>query len=237
MRQSPPDAIAGGWIGTIETIDTMTTASKVRLRFAKRGDLRLISHHDLLRCLERLLRRAAIPMALSQGFNPRPKIVVTLALGLGIEGRREVVELDLDEAMDPAEVLRRLRAAAPPGLDWLEAEGVPAGRAAQPKQVAYALDVPADFRALAGERLDAFLRAEEWPYTRHRPDRTVEVDLRPFVLQAELDALGSLRFLMKILPSGSARPEEFIDALGLRELLGRGVILSRTDVELISSGP
>src|ERR1051326_7207454 len=50
------------------------TACKVRLRFAKRGDVRLVSHHDLMRCLERALRRACIPMALSQGFNPRPKI-------------------------------------------------------------------------------------------------------------------------------------------------------------------
>ena len=81
----------------------MTTATKLRLRFAKRGDLRLVSHHDLMRCLERMLRRAQIPMAMSQGFNPRPKIVFALALGLGIEGRREVVDLELAEPMEPAE--------------------------------------------------------------------------------------------------------------------------------------
>src|SRR4051812_1089962 len=72
----------------------MSVAFKVRLRFAKRGDLRLVSHHDLMRCLERALRRAAIPMAASQGFNPRPKIMFPLALALGIEGDREVVELE-----------------------------------------------------------------------------------------------------------------------------------------------
>src|ERR1700676_3544117 len=98
----------------------MTTATtKVRLRFSKSGDLRLVSHHDLLRCLERLLRRAEVPVAQSQGFNPRPKIVFTLALALGIEGRREVRELALAEPMEPAEVRRRLCASAPPGLDFL----------------------------------------------------------------------------------------------------------------------
>src|SRR6478672_11566182 len=107
--------------------DSMMTATKVRLRFAKRGDLRLISHHDLMRCLERLLRRARIPMALSQGFNPRPKVVFALAMGLGIEGRREVVDLELSEPMGPAEVLRRLSAAAPPGFDWIEAEVIAPG--------------------------------------------------------------------------------------------------------------
>src|SRR5215469_3325970 len=91
------------------------SATKVRLHFAKRGDLRLVSHHDLLRCLERTVRRASIPIALSQGFNPRPRIVFALAMALGIEGRREVVDLELAEPLEPAEILRRLTLASPPG--------------------------------------------------------------------------------------------------------------------------
>ena len=214
----------------------MTTATtKVRLRFSKGGDLRLVSHHDLLRCLERLLRRAEIPVAQSQGFNPRPKVVFTLALALGIEGRREVLELDLAEPMEPAEVLRRLRAAAPPGLDFLEAEAVPPGRPAHAQAVEYRFDVPADRREAADAALARFLASTDWPYTRHRPDRDrdVAIDLRPFVLGAELDPAGALRFRMKISPSGSARPEELIDALGLRDLLGQGSVLIRTEMELV----
>ncbi len=51
----------------------MTAVTKVRLRFAKCGDLRLISHRDIMRCLERMLRRAGIPIAFTQGFNPGPR--------------------------------------------------------------------------------------------------------------------------------------------------------------------
>lgn len=215
----------------------MTTATKVRLRFAKRGDLRLVSHHDLLRCLERMIRRAALPVASSQGFNPRPKIVFTLALALGVEGRREVVELDLTEPMAPREVLDRLAAVAPAGLEWLEAEEAPPGRSAHAEAVDYLLDaIPIDRRPAGSAALARFLASENWPHTRHRPDRAdVTFDLRPFVLAAELDATtGTLRFRMKITPAGSARPEELIDALGLRDLLGQGSILIRTEVELIS---
>jgi radical SAM-linked protein len=210
----------------------MTTATKVRLRFAKQGDLRLVSHHDLLRCLERTLRRAEIPMAVSQGFNPRPKIVFTLALALGIEGRREVVELGLAEPMEPNEVLRRLAAASPAGFVWLEADAVASGRAARAESVAYTLEIPsARYDAVRGS-LDAFLASAEWPYTRHRPDRDVALDLRPFLIDAELEPLGLLRFRMMMTPSGSARPEEIVEALGLRDLLEQGAVLVRTDVEL-----
>ena len=83
----------------------MTEVTKVRLRFAKCGDLRLVSHRDIMRCLERMLRRARIPIALTQGFNPRPKMTFALALGLGIEGRSEVVDLELFEPLEPSELL------------------------------------------------------------------------------------------------------------------------------------
>jgi radical SAM-linked protein len=205
---------------------------KVRLRFAKRGDLRLISHHDLLRCLERLLRRAAIPMAYSQGFNPRPKLSFPLALGLGIEARREPLELELAEPMEPEDVLRRLRAAAPPGFDFLEAEAVGPGRSPRVVAVQYQMDVPPDLSDAARARLAAFLASDHWTYLRRRPDRTVEADLRPFVLSGELDPGGILRFRMRIAPDGSARPEEVLDALDLRTVLGSGGVLVRTDVEL-----
>jgi radical SAM-linked protein len=213
----------------------MTTATKVRLRFTKHGDLRLVSHHDLLRCLERMLRRAAIPVAQTQGFNPRPKIVFTLALALGIEGRREVVELDLAEPLEPAEVLRRLAAVSPLGLDWFEAKAVPPGRPAHAASVDYQLDIPADRREAARAALACFLASSTWPYTRHRPDRDREIaiDLRPFVLDAELEAAGAFRFRMKITPNGSARPEELIEALGLRDLLGQGSVLVRSEMELV----
>ncbi len=165
----------------------MMTATKVRLRFAKRGDLRLVSHHDLLRCLERMLRRAEIPMALSQGFNPRPKIVFAQALALGIEGHREIVDLELAEPMAPAEVLRRLAAAAPPGFEWLDCAAVAPGRPARTESLCYLFEVPTDRREAARDALSAFLASANWPYIRHRPDRDVALDLRPFVLEAELE--------------------------------------------------
>jgi radical SAM-linked protein len=207
------------------------TATKVRLRFAKRGPVRLVSHHDLMRCLERTLRRAEIPMARSQGFNPRPRLVFPLALALGIEGRREVLELELSEPMEPAEVLRRLTEQAPAGFDFLEAEAA-TGRSSQVEAVSYEVEIPADRVAPAAAAVAALLADAQRPYTRHRPDRTVELDLRPFVLGAALNPQGVLCFRLKMTSSGSARPEEVIESLGLRDLLDRGAILVRTEVEL-----
>jgi radical SAM-linked protein len=211
----------------------MTAVPKVRLRFAKRGDLRLVSHHDLVRCVERALRRAALPVATTQGFNPRPRVTFALALALGIEGRREVVEIDLAEPMEPAEVLSRLAATSPPGLEWLGAEPATSTRAAQATAVAYRLDLPADRRAAASAALAGLLASASRPYARRRPDRTVELDLRPFLLDAEVDDEGVLRFRLKVTNSGAAaRPEDIVDVLGLSDLARDGAVLARIDIEL-----
>jgi radical SAM-linked protein len=213
----------------------MTTATKLRLRFAKRGDLRLVSHHDIMRCLERMVRRARIPLATSQGFTPRPKIVFALALGLGIEGRDEVVDVELSEPREPADVLRRLAEAAPPGFDWLDVEALPpSAPAPRPVAVEYCFSVPAARREAARTALASLLTSASCPVTRRRPDRDREltIDLRPFLIDAELTDEGMLRARLRVCPEGSARPEELLETLGLRDLLDQGSVLSRTHVEL-----
>ncbi len=211
----------------------MTTNTKVRLRFAKRGDLRLVSHHDLMRCLERMLRRAQVPMATTQGFNPRPRVTFALALGLGIEALREVVDLELAGSMEPAQLLERLVSCAPPGFDWVDARALPPGAGApRPRSVVYELPVPSPAREAAQAALPAFLSSASWPIVRRRADRLREIDLRPHVLDAELGGDGVLRFRLAVGPDGSARPEELVEALALGPLLSEGMYLTRVDVEL-----
>src|SRR5947209_15385925 len=92
---------------------------KLRIRFRKHRDLRLISHHDLMRCFERMLRRAALPFHATEGFNPKPRMAFALSLALGIVGCEEVLELELDAWLSPEEIHERLTRQAPAGLEIL----------------------------------------------------------------------------------------------------------------------
>ncbi|HEX6351554.1 TIGR03936 family radical SAM-associated protein [Actinophytocola sp.] len=94
---------------------------KLRLRYAKRGPLRFTSHRDVARAFERALRRAKVPMAYSQGFNPHPKISWIGAAPTGVASEAEYVEIQLVEVLEPDELVRKLDSAMPPGIDLLEA--------------------------------------------------------------------------------------------------------------------
>jgi hypothetical protein len=114
---------------------------KHRIRFTKAGDLRLVSHHDLMRCFERMLRRAALPFRSTGGFHPTPRLVFALSLPLGVAGLDEVAELELTEPVGPDEVHRRLAEQAPPGLEVLSVRRVEAKATARVRRAFYRVKV------------------------------------------------------------------------------------------------
>src|SRR5829696_2703053 len=141
---------------------------KVRIRFRKSGDLRLVSHLDLLRSLERVLRRAALPFRMTEGFHPTPRLVFAQSLPLGVVGHREVAELELTQEIDPDEVLNRLRAQAPPGIEFLSAGRIPIKTTARPRRAVYRIPLESPSPDLPS-RVDEFLAAAEVWADRERP--------------------------------------------------------------------
>ena len=104
------------------------TVQRVRLRFAKRGRLRFLSHRDVARSVERAVRRAGIPVAHSHGFCPHPRLSWIGAAPTGAASEAEYLEIGLTRPVDPAELAAALDAALPDGLDVLAAavaEGTP----------------------------------------------------------------------------------------------------------------
>src|SRR5579862_8092945 len=91
-------------------------ANPVRLRYAKRGKVRWISHRDVARALERAFRVAQLPLAFSEGFSPRPKVSFGLALSTGHESDAEYVDLVFAEEVELETLPARLTPALPDGI-------------------------------------------------------------------------------------------------------------------------
>ena len=92
------------------------TTFRLRVRFGKLGRLRHLSHLEVMRALERSIRRADMPYAVTQGFSPHMKAAFGPALPVGTAGLNEYYDLWLRELVPVPEALARLRAATPAGL-------------------------------------------------------------------------------------------------------------------------
>lgn len=88
----------------------------VRVCFSKTGRAKFISHLDLNRTMTRALRRAALPIWYTEGFNKRPYLTFAAPLSLGFEGLRECMDIRLIEDVPLPEVAARLNAVMPEGL-------------------------------------------------------------------------------------------------------------------------
>lgn len=204
----------------------------MRLRFRKDGALRWLSHHDLMRTFERLLRRVALPVRSTQGFNPHPRLVFALALPLGVIGRAEIAELELDEVLSPEEVHERLAQQCPPGLAILDVQRIPPRTTAHVIGFTYALRVPTARRGSTQGRIHEALTVSEWWVEREKPTRR-QLNIRPFVRALRLDeSSGWLEMDLWLTATGTARPEELLGLVGLKDLLADGVVLERVRLEL-----
>ncbi|MEM6691613.1 MAG: TIGR03936 family radical SAM-associated protein [Planctomycetota bacterium] len=117
---------------------------RFRIRFAKVELLRWISHRDLARLWERMIRRANFPLSMTEGFHPKPRISFPSALSLGMESLDEVVELEFTQDLDESDVLQRLCDDRQPGLSIDRVTRMPEGSAkAQLERAHYHIHSPA----------------------------------------------------------------------------------------------
>jgi radical SAM-linked protein len=205
---------------------------RVRIRFRKEGDLRHIGHRDLLRTMERLFRRAHWPLAMTQGFHPKPRMIFPSALAVGVASLDEVVEVEL-AALRDAEALREsLEPHLPAGLVPFQLELLPPGTPKpRVRRVRFSIRVPSERQPGLANRMAAFLAEAEHPVDRGPGRKTI--NLRSYVEALAL-VEGSLLLDLRVAPDGAARPREVLFALGVDDLEALGFHLTRDRVELES---
>jgi len=89
---------------------------RINFTFAKKGTMKFISHLDLMRLFMRAVRRAVLPIKMTEGFSPHPKISLKRALKLGVESDNEEATFVLREPISPDEFKQRLQEQLPEGI-------------------------------------------------------------------------------------------------------------------------
>jgi radical SAM-linked protein len=190
---------------------------RVRITFAKQGALRYTGHLDLHRLLERAARRASLPLSYSQGFHPQPKISLAAALPLGFSSRNEVMDIRLNEELEPDDIFNRLKDSLPTGIQILKVDRVNDNLPPLQTQVLSAtyevhLTEPIDGSELT-RRVEKVMKSESLP----RERRGKSYDLRPLIemLSVVTESNGKvwLRMTLATREGATGRPDEVLLAL------------------------
>jgi radical SAM-linked protein len=162
---------------------------RIRLRYRKLGKVRFTSHRDIARCWERALRRAELPIAITEGFSPRPKVHFGLALSTGHESLGEYLDVDLREPeaadVDLGALPERLTPLLPPGIDVEAVAVIDRSQASLQEAVTsctWVIEVPGTSTEALSAAVDTILSAAELPVVRERKGKKVADDLRPGII-------------------------------------------------------
>lgn len=191
--------------------ETSRLTQKTAVRFAKTGPAVYHSHHDMIRFWERAVKRADLPVRLTQGFNPRPRLVFPHALGLGIASECEEVEIELHARVDLPDLVGRLERAVAGAVGIAGARNLPpVKKSRQLVASAYLITgwPDAAFAQLPAA-VDGILAETSLEMERGTGRDTRRVDIRPFLARLYVDMPArALGLELRHTQSGSGRPDE-----------------------------
>ena len=199
---------------------------RLRVTYAETGRLVMLSHLEIARALERAVRRAGLPYAVSQGFSPHMKQAFGSALPVGVGGLEEIFDVSLTDYVAPEEALARLRAASVADLMPTAARYITkdetAASAAYPRSTYEALlEAPMD----AKPGLDALESARslrlpaEIVVVRKKKERVLvpaefmvgDLEIEPAEPSEEGKSRALLRFTLEAKQTGSLRPDVLLE--------------------------
>lgn len=198
------------------------------VRFSRSGPARYLSHLDTLRAVQRTFARAGVPLELSEGMRPKPRLSLPLPLPVGAAAGEELAVARVG-AGAPAgrRGLAALRAAAPEGLVVLGLRESPLRSRPQPVRARYACEVHGDAAAVAAAAR-AIGEGAPARVVRRGPKGTKMVDLRESVGAVSCRALpggAHLEFEVRYDRGTAARPQEVVefiaDTAGIEPVLHR----------------
>lgn len=219
------------------------------VRFTKLGRVRFLSHRELMTTWGQAVRRAAIPIAFSEGFNPRPRISFPSALRLGIESEDEILFLHLAQWMRPDEIIQRLSDQLIEGIKVTKIEPVASKQIPTCFEVTYKITWHRATRPKA-ESIKNLLDQSEIFIVRSKPapsrsspfsigsqssrrnvgrrdgqdsfgNVSKRINIRPYLKEISIRD-NEFTLVARVTPQGTLRPDEVISVLGLDGSMAQG---------------
>lgn len=231
IRDEARDKAKAAGIKNPEAGKASNGSAVIRARFTRGEDVKFISHLDIMKVFERAIRRSGLPISYSHGFNPRPQIVFGLPLPVGVTSECEYADFELENDVGPEYFMKRLNNSLPEGIKLTSVgkkesgANIMAAIAAADYRLEIYLDEMLPMREAAA-RFGKLLKMDAVKVLKEGKGTAKEVDIRPLILHAELEAnhgippgyerfKSAFRINARFKAGGSAnlRPELFIRAL------------------------
>ncbi|MEA4888079.1 MAG: TIGR03936 family radical SAM-associated protein [Clostridiaceae bacterium] len=188
--------------------------TNLRLRYGRQEPAVWLAHLDMMRTFERSVRRAGLPVAYSQGYNPRPQLSFALPIGVGLATLDDYVDVMMTEPVDAKTAIQQLNRNLPKGLFIMDAQPVP-----EEGPSLMSLIAAADYE-IRGEGLTEAIGVllslppdTAWPAEKFSKGKKIDVDIRPLIMSMDLQAPNIIKIRVKAGSRENLRPDLLLQLL------------------------
>lgn len=182
---------------------------KKRVYFDKFGEMKFISHLDLLRFFDRLLKKSQIPVKYSQGFHPRPKMSFGSPVSLGTEAYDELMDFELESPMSNEEVFERLNSSNVMGFRVNKVEEVPRKSSIMEEYTVMIYEIEGSEEDIS--KLEELLNRDEIVEVKEKKGKIVTRDLKVRVKSFKRD---NNKIIMEII---NTSPNSYLELIGIEQ--------------------
>ena len=181
------------------------------IKYTKESDIKFIAHLDLMRTIQKTIRRSGLPATYSRGFNPHLNLSIAQPLSVGVYSSGEYMDLPLSEEVDEQEVLDKLNAKSASGIKFLACTKIVnvEGEKKLPQAMAlidacsYRIKVKYNNTDILKEEIEKMLSQSEWKTIKKSKKGEREVDIKSLVYKFEYEVKENLLIIETLIQSGS----------------------------------
>ena len=165
---------------------------RVRVKFAKYGPMKFIGHLELMKYLQRAVRRTEIPVKYDEGMHQRMVMSFAMPLGVGPTSSAEYMDIELEEPISSEKAMRQLSGHMCEGLEILDFREVDGSKRMKAMTIVAAADYEVWFREGFEPDWDwktglrEFYGRESIPWTKETKKGTREVDMKEWIYDLKI---------------------------------------------------
>ena len=190
--------------------------SYARVHYRRGEEVRFLSHLDLLRMFERAIKRAAIPMAYTEGFNPHLKLSFGPSLATGLTSDAEYVDMQFYQDEKSVDIASLLQPQLPQGIEivdvkYLDKKAPSFVTIVNRAEFEFHLNGKNNQQKLQ-DRIESILSQEELNVERKKKKKSQTINVRPYIDRLEATSWG-IRAVTKMQNGKSVRIDELLSLL------------------------
>lgn len=181
------------------------------IKYTKESEIKFIAHLDLMRTIQKVVRRAQLPVKYSKGFNPHMALSIAQPLSVGVYSSGEYMDLILTEEVDEQEIIDRLNEKTASGIKFLTATRIidVENQKKLPQAMAlidacrYIIKVQYNNSVNLEEELKTLLEEKEWNTIKKSKKGEREVDIKALVYDFKFWIKDNELVINTLIQSGS----------------------------------